>query len=197
MAVIDTIARMINLKQNEDEDLISYVRQFKVQRDIMKEQLGPNLLDSFVEWAPKYNCITSSDSDPDIRELEIQVQQGTMKEMAMEKFYAALIIRNSDKSKYGTLHSTLVSQYSMTANQYPKTLAEATKVLEIHWFDPTYYERKKKSKEKEKERENRNNKEKDEDDKTKTETSFAQSKSGATICYCCGSRSHKALQCPE
>ena len=39
MAVIDTISRTINLRQYDDEDLVEYVKRFKVQMDIMKGQM--------------------------------------------------------------------------------------------------------------------------------------------------------------
>jgi hypothetical protein len=189
MAVIETIARMINLRQQDDEDLITYVRRFKNQRDIVKEQLGNKFLESFVEWTQEYK-----DLGGDV------TRETALKKTAMEKFYGALLIRNSDRVKYGPLLTMLTSQYSMTQDQYPKTLVEATKVLELHRFDPSYYERKKKSKEK---KANMTNQDTNNSSDGPAESSFSQAKSEkantskAIICYCCGSKSHKAPQCSE
>jgi hypothetical protein len=131
LAIIETISRFVNLRQLDDEDLITYVKRFKAQKDIVKEQLGKNFLSDFVEWTQEYKDLAGQTNE-----------QQELKKTALEKFQAELLIRNSDKTKYGTLITTLTSQFSMNKDQYPKTLADATKVLELHKFDPAFYGKK-------------------------------------------------------
>lgn len=62
-AVIDTFKRMWSLKQNEDEELVPYVKQFKAQQDIVKEQVRTR----FTECTQEYkDLVTSQESDKNI-----------------------------------------------------------------------------------------------------------------------------------
>jgi hypothetical protein len=51
----EAISRMLNLKQSENEGLLSdYVKIFKESRDIIKSHVGINILDKFVENTLEY-----------------------------------------------------------------------------------------------------------------------------------------------
>lgn len=45
----DTIIKMMVCKQAKDEDLMAYIRQFKAQCDVFKEQVENAFLDDFME----------------------------------------------------------------------------------------------------------------------------------------------------
>jgi hypothetical protein len=53
-SLTETISRMLNLKQSENEGLLDYVKRFKESRDIMKSHVGTNILDKFVENTLEY-----------------------------------------------------------------------------------------------------------------------------------------------
>lgn len=120
MAIIETMARMVNLKQQGNEDLIAYYKRFKDQRDIVTEQIGNSFLESFVESTPEYKNLQGD-----------KIKEAELKKEAMNKFYGALLLRNSDRRKYGTLLTLLESQYSMGQDQYPRSLEAAFKVLDF------------------------------------------------------------------
>ena len=48
-SLTEAISRILNLKQNENEGLLDYVKRFKESRDIMKSHVGTGILDRFVE----------------------------------------------------------------------------------------------------------------------------------------------------
>lgn len=52
---------MVNLKQLDDKDLITDAKQFKVQQDIMKEQIGSKFL-VLDETASSVTMLTPCDS---------------------------------------------------------------------------------------------------------------------------------------
>ena len=83
----------------------------------------------------------------------------------------------------------------MGQDQYPKSLAEATKVLELHRFDQAFHKKKKKNKNQQPNNHG-NDQDNAETDGAKMETSFAQGQKGFT-CYCCGSKAHIAPDCSE
>jgi hypothetical protein len=56
-------------------------------------------------------------------------------EMSFNQFQAYMYLKNSDKTKYGSLLKGLETQQSLKNSQYPKTLVEATNVLSNHRFD--------------------------------------------------------------
>jgi hypothetical protein len=181
LAVIETISRMLNLRQREDEDLIAYTTRFKTQRDIMREQIGTEFLDKFIESSQEYKDLMGR-----------PVAQVELKAIGQSKFWGVLLLRNSDCNKYGSLLTTLVSQYSMTMDQYPKSLAKAVKVLELHKFDQAYHDHK--GKKPGPGTKIRGGKVTGDQDPTKTEKSLIQKKGDKQgfVCYCCGSKTQNA-----
>ena len=67
----------------------------------------------------------------------------------MDQFLAYLFIENADRTKYGTLVSGLETQFSLSNDQYPKSLIDTQNVIENHTFDPEYRRRKKNQNQKE------------------------------------------------
>ena len=182
-SLTEAISRMLNLKQNESEGLLDYVKRFKESRDIMKSHIGTDILDRFDENTLEYRD-----------EADTTLQQG-MKDGAFDRWMAYLLIRNSDQAKYGLLSNGLVSQFSMQNNQYPKTCTAATDILSNHRLDNkgnTGYKKK---------WSNNNKKDEDKNASTKatnetTATSFAQGGKDKT-CYCCGQKGHMSPECPN
>jgi hypothetical protein len=74
-----------------------------------------------------------------VTQLPSTMQQDQEKE-ASESLMAFFYLENSDKSKYGSLITGLLSQYSLGQDQYPKTIVDANNVLSNHCFDPAYAE---------------------------------------------------------
>jgi hypothetical protein len=58
-----------------------------------------------------------------------------MKDRALDKCMAYLLIRNSDQSKYSLLVNELVSQFSMDNSPYPKNIMNAADILSNHKHD--------------------------------------------------------------
>jgi hypothetical protein len=58
-----------------------------------------------------------------------------MKDGAFNRWMAYLLIRNSNKAKYGSLSNGLVLQFSIQNNQYTKSCTTATDILSNHRFD--------------------------------------------------------------
>jgi hypothetical protein len=183
-SLTEAISRMLNLKQNETEGLLDYVKRFKESRDIMKSHIGTDILDRFIENTLEYRDETDA------------LSQQNMKDGAFDRWMAYLLIRNSDQSKYGSLSTGLVSQFSMQNNQYPKTCTTATDILSNHKLDnkgSTGYKKKW----------SRNDQRKDENEsistktsETSSATSFAQGGKDKS-CYCCGQKGHMSPECPN
>ena len=53
-SLTEEMSRMLNLKQNENEGLLDYVKRFKESRDITKSHVGTDILDKFVENTREY-----------------------------------------------------------------------------------------------------------------------------------------------
>ena len=120
---------MLNIKQTKtDEGLLdNVIKIFKHQsHDIIKaHHVGTDKLDKSVEYTCKYQDGTNA------------LTQQSMKNEALEKWMACLLIRNSDQSKCGFLLNGLVSQFSMENNQHPKNITNATDIMSNHKHDHT------------------------------------------------------------
>ena len=53
-SLTEAMSRMLNLKQNESERLVDYLKRFKESRDITKSHVGTDILDKFVENTREY-----------------------------------------------------------------------------------------------------------------------------------------------
>jgi hypothetical protein len=94
-------------------------------------QMGSNMLDTFVEQQADYPNNAA--------------EQTAMKTAAFQRWLAYLLLKGSDRTKYGSLLMGFVSQFSLGNDQYPKDLTTATDVLSNHKFDPSFFETQKKN----------------------------------------------------
>jgi hypothetical protein len=130
----DALGRLVNIKQQENESLLNYVKQFKQLQDVVKSQMGNKFLNEFVEHLPMYSTTDAP-------------TQLIMKTEAYSKWMVYLMLRGSDQTKYGSLMKRFVSQFSLGNDQYPKTITTVTDVLSNHKLDQRYYENQKKNQE--------------------------------------------------
>ena len=178
ISMTDALGRLINIKQQENESLLDYVRRFKELRDVVKSHLGGDVLDNFIEHQALYQAAGAS-------------ERKEMKTKASSEWMAYLMLRGSDPNKYGSLTRGLVTQYSLGNNQYPSTIATATDVLSNHKIDARYYELQKKSRDKM----NPGSASTNNENEGKA-VSFAQGAKEVT-CYCCGKKGHVSPECEQ
>ena len=121
ISLTETLSRIINdSKQEEDETLIEYTKRFKQTRDIVKNALGSEFLDSF------------ADRTKEVQEESDATRKDELKKKAFDKWTTYLYLKNSDYRKYGSLMKGFRTQYSLGNNQYPKSLTAAADVLTNH-----------------------------------------------------------------
>ena len=118
-------------------------------------------------------------------------ERRSLKNEIFDEWMAYLVIKGSDQSKYGTLTTSFISQYSLGNDQYPKNIQKATDALSQHKFDQKYYVNQ--DKKRERQREERNNR-RDQEEEDTNPTSFTQNK---VICYCCGETGHIVQYCDK
>ena len=119
----EVVLRFLTMTQHEKESLIDFVKRFKQQRDVLKTYCGEDVLHTFIEGLPAYQA--SGDAN----------EQQKMKDDSFEQWCAFMLIRNANSSKYGSLVTGMVSQFSMNHNQYPTTIKGATDILVNHKFN--------------------------------------------------------------
>jgi hypothetical protein len=86
--------------------------------------IGKDFLDKFIENQPEYR--EASDSD-----------KKKMKKEGYNKWMGYLLLLGSNRTKYGSILTSMASQYSLKNNQYPEDVSMATNVLANHKFDTT------------------------------------------------------------
>ena len=124
MTLIEAQARLVNIRMNENEDLVTYLERFRQARNIVVGLSGKEFLADFVENTSEYNQLYSDISDVDDREFE----QQKIKNDAFEKYCATIFIRGAHKF-YQPLLDELRSQYAGGRDHYPKTLQAAFDTL--------------------------------------------------------------------
>ncbi len=53
-SMTEALSRLLHVKQGDYEQLLDYVRRFKIARDVMKSIMGKDILDQFVENTQEY-----------------------------------------------------------------------------------------------------------------------------------------------
>ena len=176
VTLTESLKRILDTKQEDDESLIDYTKRFKQARDIVKDSMGLDILHNFVESTSEYQK-AEADGEEDIKK--------KLKVESFGKWTTYLYLQNSDQRKYGSLMRNFRTQYSLGNNQYCVSISKGSNVLTNHVWDATYKESMKKRKAQHDEAKNHrsdNNNNNDNDDNK--EKSFAQKKN--PTCYCCG-----------
>jgi hypothetical protein len=62
-------------------------------------------------------------------------KQNKMYNTAYPRWTAYMLMKNSDQGKYGSLMTSLTTQFSMGTNQYPEYVLKAVDILTNHRFD--------------------------------------------------------------
>ena len=104
-SLYDVMMRWFNLRQQEHEHLVDYVKGSKQSKDVVKAHMGSKWLELFVEHTEEYQKETDSK------------QQSVLKDQSFERYMAFVLLRNSDQAKYRSLMNGLISQYSMENDQ--------------------------------------------------------------------------------
>jgi len=164
VSLTESLQRLINVKQQQDEDLLDYVKRFKQLRDIVLTQLGDEFLKKFVENSEEYRNIQPSSTS--------QADKDALLKEAVPKWMAYLLLKGSDPLKYGTLLRGFTSQFSLGNDQYPKTMRDATDALSQHKIDQAYYDKRNKDRNRDREQSNRERSQQRE--QPSQATSFAQ-----------------------
>lgn len=117
LSLAETLARVLNMRQREGEELQEYGERFKQERRIVKSSLGEDFLDTFVENTREYQDAGS-------------VDQKKMKDEAFEMLMTMIFMRGSDQRKYGSWMYDLAIQYAGLGEQaYPKTITGAVRIM--------------------------------------------------------------------
>ena len=134
IALTDSLKRILECKQGDEENLLEYTKKFKQARDILKDSVGTDILHGFVEKTSEYQATTKV------------AEKEEMKKKSLSKWTTYLYMVNSNKQKYGSLLKHFRTQYSLGNNQYCDSLTTASNVLTNHIWDDTYKESIKKKK---------------------------------------------------
>eukprot|EP00980_Cylindrotheca_fusiformis_P020217 scaffold7304_cov66-Cylindrotheca_fusiformis.AAC.1 len=181
LSVTDALAKLINVKQKEDESLNDYVERFKQVKSVAKSHLGEDFLDKFVENTKEYQAINAKDSDTATR-------QKKLRDEAFDAFTTAVFLRGADRKRYGALIDGFSTQYALGNDQYPKTIVAAVDVMsKVKNVNSSSRARN--------ENRDRNNGNGGNNNRNERQASFAQRQQRR--CYCCGSTEHVLPQCSE
>jgi hypothetical protein len=182
-SIVEQLAKWLNIQQHEDENLTEYVKRVKYHRDIVKSQIGTDLLHEHVKQTEKYTKTV------------LMTERTQLLQDSFEELSAYIVLKGCDKAKYKSLVRGFINQYSLKNDQYPKTVQDMTDALSKHSFDDEYYKRQKRKSERKKSERREKGKEDDGDDKD-DELSFAQAvKNKQYACYKCGKSDHPLRSC--
>ena len=63
VALTESITRILNTKQEDEEGLVDYTKRFKQAKDILKATIGEDILHKFVENTKDYKDTNNDSSD--------------------------------------------------------------------------------------------------------------------------------------
>ena len=179
VSLTSSLARMMNIRQQENESLIDWGKRFKQERDVFKNHVGDDILHNFVENTEDYQ--NAADAN----------EKQALKDGAWDQWMGYLFVKNANPKRYGSLCRGWASQYSMNTDQYPRSYQAAFEILRTHVPDT------KPSKDKKTDPRpspgGNNDNDGNQTPATGTESSFAQSgdrSSEPVICYICGKEGH-------
>jgi hypothetical protein len=122
-SVTEAMTRFMTCRQLEKEPLADYVKRFKSYRDSMAQNMGKDFLKDFVKNTKQYADETDTG------------KQDKMQKGSYARWTAYMLLKNSDQGKYGSLMTSLTTQFSMGTNQYPKDVMAAVDILTNHRFN--------------------------------------------------------------
>jgi hypothetical protein len=171
------MTRFMTCRQLENELLADYVKRFNSYRDSMAQNMGKDFVKEFVKNTKQYADETNTD------------KQDEMLKGLYAQWTAYMLLKNSNQGKYGSLMTSLTTQFSMGTKQYPKDVMAAVDILTNHRFDK-------------KEPKNNNQRNKNRNDNytastITTHSSFNQEAMKKATCYCCGKKGLYLNKCLE
>lgn len=121
--ISDAVRTLFNIRQKDDEDLVTYATRLKTIRNITINQIGDEIqLPNVVKNAMKQNKKATKES---------------CQKKGWERLMAFIFIDRADKNKYGMFIENLKVQHSLGNTQYPHTIEEAHAVLSVQKIEKT------------------------------------------------------------
>jgi hypothetical protein len=103
-SVTEAMTRFMTCRQLENEPLGNYVKRFKSYQDSIAQNMGKDFLKEFVKNTKQYADETNTD------------KQDEMLKGLYARWMAYMLMKNSDQGKYGSLMTSLTTQFSMGTN---------------------------------------------------------------------------------
>jgi hypothetical protein len=122
-SITEAMTRFMTCRQLENKPLADYVKRFKGNRDSMAHNMGKDFLKDFVKNTKQYADETDTD------------KQDEMLKGLYAQWTAYMLMKNSDQGKYGSLMTSLTTEFSMGTNQYPEDVMAAVDILTNHRFN--------------------------------------------------------------
>ena len=117
MCIRDRV-KWLNIYQFKEENLTEYTKRVKYHRDIVKSQIGTDLLNYYVKQTDKY------------LEASLLSERNKLLHDLFEELCAYIQLKGCDKTTYKSLVKGFVNQYSLKNNQYPKTMQDMTNAVQ-------------------------------------------------------------------
>ena len=117
LTLIEVFASLLNFRQGGSEDLISYLRCFKSEKDVVENLYGKEFLHGYIKGTKDYQALTDTND------------KAKLLEEGMERFYSVLFLRNSDQARYGDLVIEYRKAFAGEENKYPKKLTTMIDIM--------------------------------------------------------------------